>query len=154
MRMLVPLCLLMSLSLMAFSKKKKCRHVKYVSGTYSENRNGNRDIGRVYELTIKTLSGNVIADSVWFGYTPVPCDLLESATKHKTDTATQKGLYIVRVNRDLYANFSQQVDSGKAYTPAYTFRGDAVIMYTQNGKRYFLPVYDVKKIAPKPKRRE
>ena len=85
-------------------------------------------------------------DSVWFGYTPVPCDLLESKTNQKIELAQEKGVYIVRANKNLYQNFHAQYDStiaSKHFHAPLTFKGDAIIMYKVKGRRYYKSVDNV-----------
>jgi len=133
-------------------KKKVADPIQYVSGTFSINEGSIRKVGRVYEFVINTLTDNVIIDSVWFGATPVPCDLLEIKTRHNIDLANVKGTYIVRANKDLYKNFNAQIDSTSSYThfkAPFAFKGDAVIMYKVNGKRSYLNVKNVKEVKAK-----
>jgi hypothetical protein len=139
-------------SFTSFAAKKKTAYVAYVSGTFSMNESSIRKVGNVYELIINTLTENVLLDSVWFGATPVPCDLLETKTRHKIEKASEKGTYIVRANRNLYENFPGQTDSTQAYKnfkPPFRFKGDAVIMYKVKGKRYYTIAYQVKQVRPK-----
>ena len=150
----IPLLLLMIVTTLSLSamKKKATHYVKYVSGTFSNNEGAIRKVGCVYEFVINTCTDNVIIDSVWFGATPVPCDLLEITSRHKTDLANTKGMYIVRANKDVYKNFNAQVDSTLSYAAfkaPFVFKGDAVIMYKVNGKRYYVNVTNVKEVKAK-----
>jgi hypothetical protein len=130
------------------AKKKKSRaYIQYLNGMYTNN-DGVKKIGDVYSFTIQTLAKNILIDSIWFGNTPVPCDLLETKTNHKIDMAIEKGIYIVRANKNLYENFHEQFDSTAAYQgfkAPFPFKGDAVLMYKVNGKQYYKSIYNVVK---------
>ena len=150
----IPLLLLMiATALSSVAMKRKATHyVEYISGTFSNNEGTIRKVGCVYEFVISTRTDNVMIDSVWFGATPVPCDLLEIKTRHKTDLANVKGLYIVRANKDIYKNFNAQIDSTSSYAAfkaPFVFKGDAVIMYKVNGKRYYVNVMNVTEVKAK-----
>ncbi len=135
------------------AKKKKTKDaIKFVSGVYSTNDSSIRKVGDVYVLMVKTLAENVVFDSVWFGATPVPCDLLDAKTNHKIGSSGLKGTYIVRANKNLYANFHTDIDSTTAYknfNAPFPFKGDAVIMYKVNGVRYYKVVSKVMKVTAK-----
>jgi hypothetical protein len=153
--LIVLFAFLFSLSAHANKKRKSRDYISVLKSTYSTNQGGIRKVGDVYEFRIKTLSPNIIIDSVWFGSTPVPCDLFEIKKKTKIEKATLKGEYLVRTNKDLYTNFSKQIDSTEAFNnfkPPFLFKGVAVIMYNVNGKRYYKTVNAVKQVAPKGKR--
>jgi len=146
---------LFSLNAQANKKRKSRDHISVLKSTYSTNLGGIRKVGDVYEFTIKTLSPNIIIDSVWFGSTPVPCDLFEIKKKTKIEKTTIKGEYLVRTNKDLYTNFSKQIDSTEAFNnfkPPFLFKGVAIIMYKVNGKRYYKTVNSVMQVSPKGKR--
>jgi hypothetical protein len=144
------------LSSVAFAQKKKKRkktyspieYVNYVSGFYTYQKGGVRIIGDVYELTLKTNADNIIIDSVWFGATPVPCDVYSMETNYKTDTAKTKGTYLLKVNKNLYRNFYYQIDSSAAaaaFKAPFKYYSDALVMYLYKGKRYYMPIYGIEK---------
>lgn len=131
-------------------KKKQVSDIKVVSATYSNNDNTVRKVGNVYQFTIQTYVDNITVDSVWFGATPVPCNILSIKTKERLAKAEKKGRYMVQVNRNLYANFPQQADSTKAalmFKAPFAFRGKAVLFYMKNGVRMYEVVNQVKEVA-------
>ncbi len=150
--MLMSILMLSAIFPASAMKKKQQKPLTYLSGTYSINEGPVRKVGTIYELKISTKEENITVDSVWFGATPVPCDLLETKTRHKIDKAVEKGTYIVRANKNLYENFHAQVDSTSSYKSfkrPFAFKGDAVIMYKVKGKRYYTPVTKVKQVKAK-----
>lgn len=133
-------------------KKKEKELVRVLSSVYYNQDTKIRKVGTIYEITIQTMFENVTIDSVWFGATPVPCDLLETNKKHRVTIASDKGKYIIKANKNLYANFPQQVDSTQAFNnfvAPFSYNADAVIMYKVNGKRYYKIVKGVKKVKAK-----
>jgi hypothetical protein len=125
---------------------KQVEYLSYINGFYSHVAGGVRIVGDVYELTIKTNVDNVIIDKVWFGATPVPCDVYSMETNYRVDTASKKGTYLVKANKNLYRNFYYQIDSSEAaqsFRPPFIFKGDAIVMYTYKGKRYYKSVSGV-----------
>lgn len=149
---IITLCCCVSI-LPAFAFKKKEKELlRVVSSVYYNQNTKIRKVGTIYEITIQTMFENVTIDSVWFGATPVPCDLLETSKKHRVTIAKDKGTYIVKANKNLYANYPQQVDSTEAYknfVAPFSFNADAVIMYKVNGKRYYKIVRGVKMVKAK-----
>ena len=156
---ILSICLLLAQPSMA-QKRKKVKNkplpaARYESGFYTYRKGGVRLIGHVYEFTIRTYYPDVILDSVWFGATPVPCDMYNLATGMKADTATTPGLYLVKANKDLYRFFSHHIDSTEAaqlFKAPFKFTGDAHLMYKLKGKRYYLPVSDMEERQDKPLR--
>lgn len=145
------LILFVSSQVLNAKKKKQVRDIKVVNATYSNNDNSIRKVGNVYQFTIQTNVNNITIDSVWFGATPIPCNILSIKTKERLTTAEKKGKYMVQVNRNLYANFPQQADSTKAATlfkAPFAFRGKAVLFYKKNGIRMYEIVNQVKEVAP------
>jgi hypothetical protein len=137
------------------SSRKPIPAVRFESGFYTYKRGGVRMIGNVYEITLRTYYPNVIFDSVWFGATPVPCDVYEATTGVKADTAKKPGLYVVKANRDLYRFFSEKIDSTQAartFKAPYAFSSEAYVMYLYKGKRYFLPISGFEERKDKPLR--
>jgi hypothetical protein len=146
---LILLCLFMTLKSDAQHKRKIKKSTKApVSAItmgetfFTDIKGGVRFVGRVYEMNIQTNVPNLIIDSVWFGATPVPCDVYDMSTTYKVDTLKQKGKYLIKANRDLYKYFSERVDSTIAaatFKRPFPFDGDAVLFYKQDGKRnYFI----------------
>lgn len=120
--------------------------VRCDSASFMYMKGGVRLIGHVYEFYLSTSVPNIILDSVWFGATPVPCDVYALPEGLPVDTAKKAGRYLLKVNRDLYRNFPDMTDSTEAFRrfrPPFVFKGDAMLMYRYKGKRYFLPVYHI-----------
>jgi hypothetical protein len=113
------------------------------SAFYSLVQNNIRTVGNIYELSITVNANDVTIDSVWFGATPVPCDLYETKTLQRVSSPVLKGKYLLKANRNLYQNFYRNIDSAFAYNQfraPFTFKGVLVIMYTHKGKRYYKTV--------------
>lgn len=154
---ILPLVLITTL-LFAQQKKRKSKskpkteHIKYLSGFYSNQKGGVRIIGNVFEMSLQTNVSNIIIDSVWFGATPVPCDVYSMETNYKVDTAKKVGRYLLKVNKNLYRNFYYKIDSSEAarnFKAPFEFYSDAIIMYRYKGKRYYQPVYNIEYRIPK-----
>lgn len=142
---------IMSLSILLFANKKN-KHFTYISGTCIHAVDSIKKVGDIYDFSIKTHKTKLLIDSVWFGATPVPCDVFESTTNQKVAVAFKKGKYHVRVNKNLYENFPALIDSSIAYKnfkSPIPFKGDAMIMYIYKGKRYFQSVSGVELIKKK-----
>lgn len=157
--LLLTICLSFLMPSQAQKRKKKNRKpvpaVRFESGFFTYRKGGVRLIGNVYEFTLRTYYSNVVFDSVWFGATPVPCDLYDANTGIKTDTAKTPGLYLVKANRDLYRLFYEKVDSTQAaarYKAPYKFSSEAYVMYMYQGKRYYLPISNLEERKDKPLR--
>jgi hypothetical protein len=149
------LCFAMAFQVDAAKRNRSNKQVTCSHATYSLIDNEIRKVGRVYEFTIQTKTNDVLVDSVWFGATPVPCDLMEIQTGHRIQKADTKGTYLVKANQDLYANFVKEADSTEAYKlfkAPIRFSGDAIIFYKVHDKRMYLVVNHVDRINPKPTR--
>lgn len=140
----------------SFSAKKRKSLAKeivtYQSGFYSFVHNNIRTVGNIYELKINVHANNVIIDSVWFGATPVPCDVYETRTLQRVASPVLKGQYLVKANRNLYENFYRNIDSTFSYNlfvPPFPFKGDLVIMYSYQGKKYYKVINNVEERAQK-----
>lgn len=139
------LLLLMLLTLTGFAHKKKAKPrnrelITYTGGSYSFVNNNIRIVGNIYELSITTNVEGIKIDSVWFGNTPVPCDVYETKTMHRVFTPLPHGRYLVKANKDLYKYFYRSIDSSYAYeqfVPPIYFKGELVLMYLYKGKRYY-----------------
>lgn len=125
------------------AKKRKSFHkeiVSYQSGFYSFVHNYRKTTGNIYELNITVNANGVVLDSVWFGATPVPCDVYETKTLQRISSPLSKGKYLLKANRNLYENFYRNIDSSFAYNhfvPPFMYKYALVIMYSFNGKRYY-----------------
>lgn len=116
------------------------------SATFSYVQNNIRTVGHIYELNITVNADDVTVDSVWFGATPVPCDIYETKTLQRVASPVLHGKYLVKANKDLYANFFRNIDSTFAYNqfvPPFPFTGELVIMYNHKGKRHYKTVKNV-----------
>jgi hypothetical protein len=122
------------------------------SATYSFVHNNIRTVGNIYELNITVNANDVTIDSVWFGATPVPCDIYETRTLQRVASPVLHGKYLIKANKDLYANFYRNIDSTFAYNhfvPPFPFKGELVIMYSYKGKRYYKTIKNVEERAQK-----
>lgn len=156
---LLAICIGVTLQADAQKRKKTSRKalpaVRYESGFYTYKKGGVRLIGHVYEITVRTNYPNVVMDSVWFGATPVPCDVYDANTGMKVDTAKSPGLYLIKANKDLYRLFSEKIDSTEAasrFRAPFRFSSDAYIMFTYKGKRSYLPISGMEQRKDKPLR--
>jgi hypothetical protein len=156
-KMLVAVCLLCLLTIIVCAgKKKKSKCLSFVSGTYTITNGPTRIIGTIFELDVKTTCSHILIDSMWFGNTPVPCDVINLSTKNKVDSCAANVIYRVRGNKDLYKNFASKFDSTAAYNlfkAPFAFKGEAVIFYKVNGVRYYLVGSGLTNKAPKPYRK-
>lgn len=121
--------------------------ISYQSGFFSFVHNNRKTTGNIYELNIQVLANEVVIDSVWFGATPVPCDLYEMKTLQRVSSPVNRGRYLLKANKDLYANFYRNIDSTFAYNhfvEPFPFKADLVIMYQYKGKRYYKSIKDIK----------
>jgi hypothetical protein len=133
------------------SKNQKSRHIRCIQSTYSIVE-GVQPVGRIYEFQILVKESGCRIDSVWFGSTPVPCEVLESEKRNPVNGLLPQGEYIVRANKDLYTNYPKEFDkttAEKMFKQPFKFKGDAVILYTIRGKRYARVVYDVQQVPSK-----
>ena len=127
-------------------KKNKKQYIQYKKGSYSFVQNIRKITGNIYTLEIETCKPNLIIDSVWFGGTPIPCDVYEPKQMHKATVPLQKGTYIIKANKDLYKNFYKNIDSTQAFktfVSPFAFSAQAYIMYLYKNKRYYLPIKNV-----------
>ncbi len=126
-----------------FAAKKRAASkeiLSYQGGFFSYVHNNIRTVGNIYELTVFVNASDVTIDSVWFGATPVPCDVYETKTLQRVSPPVMRGKYLIKANRDLYANFYRNIDSSFAYNhfaAPFPFKGELVIMYSCKGKRYY-----------------
>lgn len=136
------------LILFSFKKKKSKELITYQKGFYSFVQNQTKTTGNIFELTISTKVTDITIDSVWFGATPVPCDVYETKTLHRVAQPLTKGEYLIKANKNLYENFYRNVDSTtafKAFSAPFAFRGEVIIMYQYKGKRYYKSISKVEK---------
>lgn len=142
---------------LASAGKKKNKCLQLISGTYSETNGPTRKIGTIYEFDIKTVCGNIKIDSVWFGSTPVPCDVIQLNTRSKVDSCLTPSLYRIRANKDLYKHFTRQYDSTtiyKNFVAPMPFQGEAIIFYIINGQRKYYVAKGLTAKAAKPYRHQ
>lgn len=131
--------------------KPKRKQLRCIDATYS-NIDGIRKVGRVYEFLVETRREGILIDSVWFGATPVPCDVHDPVSRLRINKPLRKGQYLVRANRDLYANYPADYDSSLAFqrfVPPFNFRGTACLMFYVKGKRGYTPVMQARKVEGK-----
>lgn len=156
---LIFFCLFISLPFFVLANKKKKKqsieNIHIESVLFTNNHNSVRNKGRIYEIKLQTKTDGILIDSIWFGSTPVPCDIYQSNTYQRTQGSLPKGNYIIKANQDLYKNFSHTIDSSEAsqnFIQPFTFKGIAVLMYLQAGKRNYKIIKYAKEISPKPLR--
>lgn len=136
----------------AMSGQKPKRNVlRCIDATYS-NIEGIRKVGNVYEFMVEVRKNDILIDSVWFGTTPVPCDVHDLSTGHRIRQKLPRGRYMVRANRDLYINYAAEYDSTAAFqrfVPPFNFRATAYLMYQSKGKRGYALVRQARKVTGK-----
>ncbi len=150
MRVLLTLCL--ALGLLYVEAKPRTKRSKTPTvllqcdlATYTYRKSGVRLIGHVYSFHVKSMAPGLIIDSVWFGATPVPCDVYD-ATGQPADTLKRPGAFLIKANRDLYRLFPEQADSSTAartFRTPFAYPGQPVIMYWYKGKRGYVKVKGV-----------
>lgn len=148
--MLFSICIALALYTSA-SHKLKRRLLHCTDATYSDIHDI-RKVGRVYEFMVQARKDGILIDSVWFGATPVPCDVYDIRTRQRIRHSLRKGQYMVRANRDLYANYPAEYDSVAAFrrfVAPFAFRGTACLMYSAKGKRGYTVVQEAKKVEGK-----
>lgn len=127
-----------SISLLCAGKKilryvMKCNEV-----TYTNVASGSRKTGRVYKFYVTVLSPKIKIDQVWFGDTPVPCEVYKMPGRIHVDSCIKTGNYLIEANRDLYKNFSSKFDSVTVlqnFNPKVSFKGEAILFYWMKGLR-------------------
>lgn len=155
MRKVIILCIAFILMLGQLEAKKKGNIKRkkpqtafiVIDSKYSIKSRGIGPIGAMYEFEIRTMQENITIDSVWFGATPVPCDLYKDPGGFVIKQTSEKGIYYIKANKDLYSSFPQYFDSTEAFKnfkTKHSFEGIAMIMYLQNGKRNYISVADAK----------
>lgn len=152
MKKMIAACFIVFAALTATSSQKPKRNVlRCIDATYTTIE-GIRKVGNVYEFLVETRKDGVRIDSVWFGATPVPCDVHDLRTGHPIRQVLRKGKYMVRANRDLYINYTAEYDSTAAFqrfVPPFNFQGTAYLMYQRNGKRGYTMVSQARKVSGK-----
>lgn len=137
--------------MIALAQKRKKVKIKKVpinviNTSYSYVYNAYKTTGNIYEIEIQTKYNNLVIDSVWFGATPVPCDVYDKKNGQRIYDPLPPGTYIVKANKDLYKYFYRNIDSSYAYThfvAPFTFNGACVILYTFNNKRMYHTILNV-----------
>lgn len=132
------LLVIMSVGVLFAGKKILRLAMKCNLVTYTNVASKTRTTGRIYRFQMAVFMPNIKIDQVWFGDTPVPCEVYKMPGRIRVDTCLLAGNYLVEANRDLYKNFSTKYDSTemmKNFHPKKTFSGEAVIWYWQKGLR-------------------
>lgn len=133
--LMIPL-LCVNLSGSIAGKKIARRTMTCQSVTYKMVQNSSRITGRVYQFQMAVFVPQLKIKRVWFGDTPVPCEVYLMPGRIHVDSCMKAGLYLVEANRDLYKNFSSQYDSlevSKNFHPKRSFQGEAMIIYDWKG---------------------
>lgn len=155
MRTLVFVLSLLGVGILVQAKKKpSLKHAVVLQASMREKPSPRSD-GRLYEFEIKALQDNLQFDSVWFGATPVPCDVWTSPIREKATSIKKNSTYVIRCNRDLYRYYADRFDSTTS-SPVLKnkrFEGEAMLLYLYQGKRYTLRVSHILSKQPKPTRK-
>ena len=145
----------MAFQIQAKKKRSKTKDLLIEKVEFVNVLNHVRNKGRIYEIIIQTNKNDLTIDSIWFGATPVPCDVYDIQKQEKQNGKLPIGKYTIKVNQDLYKYFSNQIDSTQAFlrfkAPS-KLQGLFMIMYLDKTKRKFFPVYQAKEAAQKPLR--
>lgn len=133
----------------AAKKTKPASNLQLKDAWFSE-RPSPRNIGREYEFVIKVLQDDIRIDSVWFGATPVPCDVWNEKKTQRVVQLVKNETCRISCNRDLYRYFSDRYDSTKipAFQAPFQFQGEAVILYHRNSKAITYKVFKIRRKAP------
>lgn len=124
-------------------KKIKKEPITVINTTYSYVHNAYKTTGDIYEIEIQTKYNNIVIDSIWFGATPVPCDIYDKKNGQRIFDPLAPGLYMIKANKDLYKYFYRNIDSTTAYqrfVPPFTFNAVCVIFYKYNNKRMYYTI--------------
>lgn len=135
----------------SFAQKKTHHPLVVLKTSYAEEVNNRGSIGRIYEFLIEVRKAPLIIDSVWFGATPVPCDLYPSGSTQRITWIEKVGKYRISANRDLFRYFTK-TDSTLVwqwFKPPFRFRGHAVLMYKFRDQRNYVVVQKASKRIPK-----
>lgn len=134
-----------------FSQKKSNHPLVVLKASYAEEVNNRSSIGRIYEFLIEVRKVPLIIDSIWFGATPVPCDLYPSGSTQRIIKIEKAGEYRISANRDLFRYFTK-TDSAlvwRWFKPPFRFRGHSVLMYKFRNQRNYVVVQKASKRIPK-----
>lgn len=135
----------------SFAQKKTHHPLVVLKTSYAEEVNNRGSIGRIYEFLIEVRKAPLIIDSIWFGATPVPCDLYPSGRTQRITRIEKAGKYRISANRDLFRYFTK-TDSTLVwqwFKPPFRFRGHAVLMYKFRDQRNYVVVQKASKRIPK-----
>lgn len=135
----------------SFAQKKTHHPLVVLKTSYAEEVNNRGSIGRIYEFLIEVRKAPLIIDSIWFGATPVPCDLYPSGSTQRITRIEKVGKYRISANRDLFRYFTR-TDSTLVwqwFKPPFRFRGHAVLMYKFRDQRNYVVVQKASKRIPK-----
>lgn len=155
MRKLVLVLSLLSVATLVQAKKKNLVKHAVVLQANMREKPAPRSDGRLYEFEIKALHDNLQFDSVWFGATPVPCDVWTSPIRGKATSIKKNSTYLISCNRDLYRYYADRFDStASSHVLKNTrFEGEAMLLYRYQGKRYTLRVNHILSKQPRPTRK-
>ena len=135
----------------SFAQKKTHHPLVVLKTSYAEEVNNRGSIGRIYEFLIEVRKAPLIIDSIWFGATPVPCDVYPSGSTQRITRIEKAGKYRISANRDLFRYFTK-TDSTLVwqwFKPPFRFRGHAVLMYKFRDQRNYVVVQKASKRIPK-----
>lgn len=134
-----------------FAQKKSNPPLLVLKTSYAEEVNSRGSIGRIYEFIVTVRKAPLIIDSIWFGATPVPCDIYASGSTQRMTSIEKPGQYRISANRDLFRYFTKTDSTlvGQWFKPPFRFRGHAVLMYKFRGKRNYIVVQKASKRPPK-----
>lgn len=125
--------------------KIKKEPINVINTTYSYVYNAYKTTGNIYEIEIQTKYNNIVVDSVWFGATPVPCDIYDKKNGQRIFDPLTAGQYVIKANKDLYKYFYRNIDSSYAYAhfvAPFTFNAVCIIFYKYNNKRMYYTIHN------------
>lgn len=122
------------------AQKKSKKPIVCTESFYTYRERNKRIIGNVYEFKIQVNALPYHVNYVWFGATPIPCDVYELKTNNRIDSIRSKGIYWVRCNKDLYKNFPTQdsIVLAKEFKAPYPYKGGAILVGTYKKERHLL----------------
>jgi hypothetical protein len=135
----------------SYSQKKNNHPLVVLKTSYAEEVNNRGSIGRIYEFMVEVRKAPLIIDSIWFGATPVPCDIYPSGSTQRITSIEKAGQFRISANRDLFRYFTKTDSTlvGQWFKPPFRFRGHAVLMYKFRDKRNYVVVQKASIRIPK-----
>lgn len=139
----------------SFAQKKTNHPLVVLKTSYAVEVNHRGSIGRIYEFIVTVRKAPLIIDSIWFGATPVPCDIYASGSTQRITSIEKPGQYRISANRELFRYFTKTDSTvvGQWFKPPFRFRGHAVLMYKFREKRNYIVVQKASKRPPKKPRK-